>query len=303
MSVIQLKDGRKIGIIEYGDKNGFPVFFFHGTPGSRIMFLDDDPTSIELGVRLISLDRPGFGLSDAKPNRTVLDWAEDVNEVADVLGIPSFSVLGVSGGGAFAAACAYQLSHRVLSAALVSSATPFPDGKPTKNMLKENKMAFFLSKRMPWLLKASYRAQKKLIEKKPEKFMKLTKDGNKHLHEWDRQFLQTDEQLQLIMQHLYEACRQSVDECINEPDLLTKPWQFELKDIQVPVDVWHGEEDTMAPFEEMKKLAPTIPDVRTHYISKAAHFLTDVDQIWRDILTSLQTRSENREDPSALEQK
>lgn len=296
MNIIHLQDGRKLGVIEYGDREGYPVFFFHGTPGSRIMFLEDDPLSKELGIRLISLDRPGFGLSDPKPNRTILDWAKDVQEAADHLGISHFSVIGVSGGGAFAAGCAYQLPDRILSAALVSSATPFQDGKPPKSMLKENKLAFFLSKRFPWLLKASYRAQKKLIEKKPEKFKKLTKKGNKHLHPWDRQFLQTDEQLELMMLHLYEATRQSVDECIHEPDLLTRPWGFAIKDIQIPVDVWHGKEDTMAPFAEIERIAATIPNVKTYYIDQAGHFLTDVDEIWRDILLSLKKRAEHQED-------
>ncbi|PRO39722.1 alpha/beta fold hydrolase [Bacillus sp. LLTC93] len=294
MNRIHLQDGRHIGLTEYGDLEGFPVFFFHGTPGSRVMFLDDDPISKELGVRLICLDRPGFGISTPQPDRTILDWAKDVLEVADHLGIHLFSVMGVSGGGAFAAGCAYQLPDRILSAGLISSATPFQDGKPPKSMLKENKLAFFLSKRFPWLLKANYRAQKKLIEKKPEKFKKLTKNGNKHLHPWDRQFLQTDEQLELMMLHLHEATRQSVDECIHEPHLLSQPWAFDMKDIQIPVDVWHGKEDTMAPFEEIEKMAPTIPNVKTYYIDQAGHFLTDVDDIWRDILLSLKTRAEKQ---------
>ncbi|MDM5297032.1 alpha/beta hydrolase [Bacillus pumilus] len=297
--VIHLQNGRRIGLMEYGHPDGDPVFFFHGTPGSRIMFLEDDPISEELGIRLICLDRPGFGLSDPKSDRTILDWAKDVQEVADHLGISRFSVMGVSGGGAFAAGCAFQLPDRVLSAALISSVTPFQDGKPPKSMLKENKLAFFLSKRFPWLLKASYRAQKKLIETKPEKFKALTKKGNKHLHPWDRQFLQTDEQLELMMLHLNEAYRQSVDECIHEPDLLTQPWSFALKDIHIPVDLWHGKEDTMAPFEEIQKVAPTIPNVKTHYIDHAGHFLTDVDHIWREILLSLKTRAEHMREERA----
>lgn len=291
MNSILLQDGRHIGLCEYGDLAGFPIFFFHGTPGSRVMFLEDDPISKELGIRLICLDRPGFGLSTPQPERTILDWAKDVLEVADQLGIHHFSVMGVSGGGAFAAACAYQLPNQVLSAALISSTTPFQDGKPPKSMLKENKLAFFLSQKFPWLLKASYRSQKKMIENKPEKFKNLAKNGNKHLHPWDLQFLQTDEQLEMMMTHLHEATRQSVDECIREPDLLSRPWAFDMKDIQIPVDVWHGKEDSMAPFVEIEKMAPHIPNVKTNYIDEAGHFLTDVDDIWRDILLSLKTRA------------
>lgn len=130
-----------------------------------------------------------------------------------------------------------------------------------------------------------------MIENKPEKFKKLAKNGNKHLHPWDRQFLQTDEQLEMMMTHLHEATRQSVDECIREPNLLSRPWAFDMKDIQIPVDVWHGKEDSMAPFVEIEKMAPRIPNVKTNYIDEAGHFLTDVDDIWRDILLSLKTRA------------
>ncbi|MFD2444560.1 alpha/beta fold hydrolase [Bacillus sp. CGMCC 1.16607] len=288
---VPLTDGRKIGYIEYGDKEGTPVLFFHGTPGSRLMFLDDDEISKSLGIRLISLDRPGFGISDPKPNRTLLDWADDVKEVADYLKLERFSVIGVSGGGAFAAACAYRLADRLHTAAIVSSATQFVNGKAPKNMMKANKISFFLARKAPWLIKASYRSTKKLIENQPEKFMKMNKDGNKHLNEWDRQFLQTEEQLQSLMMHLGEAIRNSVDECVNEPALLTKPWGFSLKDIQIPVDVWHGEEDIMAPVDEMKKLAPTIPNCQTHYIPGAGHFLADDEETWKNILNTILKRT------------
>ncbi|MGV2541528.1 alpha/beta hydrolase, partial [Bacillus pumilus] len=95
-----------------------------------------------------------------------------------------FSVMCVSGGGAFAAGCAYQLTSRVLSSALISSTTPFQEGKQPKSMLKKNKLDYLLSKKFPWLMKARYRSQKKMIETKPEKYKKQAKNGNKHLHTW-----------------------------------------------------------------------------------------------------------------------
>jgi pimeloyl-ACP methyl ester carboxylesterase len=291
---IPLKDGRKIGYIEYGDPDGFPVMFFHGTPGSRLIFLEDDETSRELGIRLISLDRPGFGISTPKPNRTVLDWAEDVKEVADYLSVDKFAIIGVSGGGAFAAACAYKLADRVTTAALVSSTTPWENGKAPKSEMRANKIAFFLARRLPWLLKASYNAQKKLIKQDPEKFMEQMKEGNKHLNEWDRQFLQTEEQLKGTMMHLSEAFRVSVDECINEAVLMTKPWDFSLAEIKIPVDIWHGENDTMAPTDEIKKLAPTIPNCQTHYIPGAGHFIMDDEETWKNILITIKQQVNDR---------
>ncbi|SFB11900.1 MULTISPECIES: alpha/beta fold hydrolase [unclassified Bacillus (in: firmicutes)] len=287
---IKLKDGRNIGVIEYGDKNGIPVMFFHGTPGSRLMFLDDDETSMRVGIRLISLDRPGFGISDPKPNRTVLDWTEDIKEIADHLDLEKFSVIGVSGGGAYAAACAHQLPDRLHSAALIASIAPFENGKPPKSMMRANKISFFLNKKAPWLMKMGYRAHKKMLETKPEKYMEDTRKGNKHLSEWDRQFLQTDEQIKTIMMHLGEAFRISVDECVNEPVLLSNPWGFSVSDIKVPVDIWHGEGDTMAPFVETKKFAAAFPNSETHFVPKAGHFLSDDEKVWEEILNTITKR-------------
>ena len=78
-SFIQLDDGRKLAYMEYGAQEGLPLLLFHGTPGSRLWFLEDDDIARSLGIRLITTDRPGFGASDPKPGRTVLDWAKSVS--------------------------------------------------------------------------------------------------------------------------------------------------------------------------------------------------------------------------------
>ncbi|MDQ4079090.1 MAG: alpha/beta hydrolase, partial [Chloroflexota bacterium] len=70
---IQLKDGRLLGYAEYGDPAGQPIFFFHGWPGSRLEARPlTEPAAVH-GARVIAADRPGFGLSDFKPGRTILD--------------------------------------------------------------------------------------------------------------------------------------------------------------------------------------------------------------------------------------
>jgi pimeloyl-ACP methyl ester carboxylesterase len=92
-----LSDGRKLGFSVFGDKKGIPLFLFHGTPGSRIWFLEDDNIAQRLGIHLIATDRPGYGLSDKKGNRKILEYSSDIEELADYLQLDNFSVLGVSG--------------------------------------------------------------------------------------------------------------------------------------------------------------------------------------------------------------
>ncbi len=116
-----LQDGHSLAYCEYGAPGGRPVFYFHGHPGSRRDFPAFDPGDIarELGVRIIATDRPGHGLSDFQPGRRMLDWPDDVCELADALQLDTFAVLGISGGGPYAAACAYKIPQRLTATAIV----------------------------------------------------------------------------------------------------------------------------------------------------------------------------------------
>ncbi len=73
---LRLEDGRLLGYAVYGDPEGWPIFYFHGFPGSRLEAQLADRVAARMGIRLIALDRPGFGLSDFKPRRTIFEWPE-----------------------------------------------------------------------------------------------------------------------------------------------------------------------------------------------------------------------------------
>ena len=122
---IPLKDGRKLGYAECGNLKGKPVFYFHGTPGSRFECNILTEAANSIGARIIVADRPGFGLSDFKKGRQLLDWPNDVTELANNLGIDRFAVMGLSGGGPYAAACAFKIPERLKAVAMVSSAYPY----------------------------------------------------------------------------------------------------------------------------------------------------------------------------------
>jgi pimeloyl-ACP methyl ester carboxylesterase len=122
--VIPLKDGRRIGYVEYGNHRGNPIFFFHGWPGSRYSGKETDEAAKKLNIRVISADRPGMGLSTFKTNRKLLDWPDDVIELANLLKIKKFSILGVSGGGPYVAACCYKIPERITKAGIVVGLAP-----------------------------------------------------------------------------------------------------------------------------------------------------------------------------------
>ena len=121
---LRLRNGRIVGFLQVGKADGPVVFHFHGHGSSRLEALLVSEQAVSLGVRLIALDRPGIGRSSANEGYRLLDWPDDVSEVADQLGIGRFAVEGLSAGGAYALACAYKLPHRLTACGLISTVPP-----------------------------------------------------------------------------------------------------------------------------------------------------------------------------------
>ena len=116
----ELPDGRVLGYAEYGASQGKPLFYFHGWPSSRIEFaaLNGHKLASELNVRVIAVDRPGFGLSDYKPRYRFTDWPQDVARLADHLGFDRFPVMGYSASSPYTLACAHTLADRLTAVGL-----------------------------------------------------------------------------------------------------------------------------------------------------------------------------------------
>ncbi|MCG6500466.1 alpha/beta fold hydrolase, partial [Kitasatospora sp. A2-31] len=122
--MVKAADGRALAVETVGDPRGRPVFLLHGTPGSRVGPHPRTSVLYRLGIRLVSFDRPGYGDSARLPGRRVSAAAADVRTIADELGIDRFAVLGRSGGGPHALACAALLPERVTRVALLVSLAP-----------------------------------------------------------------------------------------------------------------------------------------------------------------------------------
>jgi pimeloyl-ACP methyl ester carboxylesterase len=123
---IRLRDGRQAAYCEWGDLDGRPIAFLHGVPGSRL-FCPDEAATEAAGVRLLTVDRPGYGRSDPRPGRALIEWAGDFAEFADALDLPPCPVVGWSGGGPYALAAGIRAPGHVTVIGLAASPGPIHD--------------------------------------------------------------------------------------------------------------------------------------------------------------------------------
>ena len=147
---VRLCDGRAVAYAEWGDPQGAPVIYFQGTPSCRLNH-PDEAIARMLGARLITIDRPGFGRSDAAPGRKLLDWPDDVAQIADALGLERFALIGISGGGPYVAACAYKIPKRLTNVAIVGGAGPIDSPGATEGMARERRWGARIMRHAPWL--------------------------------------------------------------------------------------------------------------------------------------------------------
>lgn len=271
---ITLSDGRALGFQRLGDPSGKALFFFHGTPGSRLVFSENDPMAQIAGINLITPDRPGYGISDPKPDRVLLDWARDAAELADYLGIESFAVAGESGGGPHALACAYGLPDRLSIALVLSSPSPAGFKGATRGMSIGNRIGLVLGRYAPSLLRRMLDSYVSLLEKDPEQFLDALA---RQMAPSDRALLSGGEFREAMIRDLREAYRQGsrghvVDGALAMTSL---DWGFDLRQIKVPVYLWHGEDDRLVSKQMAGHLAAAIPKCKAHFVPNAGHLLSE----------------------------
>ena len=265
--ITRLADGRALSYAEYGDPGGSPVFYFHGWPGSRYegqMFMHPQ-------IRLIAVERPGMGRSDPKPDRTLLDWAKDVDELADKLNIGRFGVLGFSGGGPYAIACAYHLPERLTAAVVINGLGPLTIPNAMQGLSLQHRLTFQLARRAPWLLAL---------------FLDLNIGGVRRLAakprtggpppiampECDRRLIAQNSNLRrLLLRDMLESFQQGTRGLVLEQSLYVRPWGFNLYAVKAPVYLWQGLEDINVSPAMGHYLAENLPDCQAHFLEGEGH--------------------------------
>lgn len=250
-----LRDGRTLGYAEYGDVAGWPVVYFHGTPGSRLELglpgMDEELAA--RGLRGLAIDRPGIGLSTFRPRRRIPDWPNDVAELADALGLERFSLLGVSGGAPYALASAARLGTRVVAVGVVAGVAPW--GAPGWDaMPPRNRRLFGLARGLPALLRPVVKRLGRAVAAEPERSLDRLLSRVAPI---DREALAPPAVREAMLGSWSQAFRQGPDGVWWELVLESRTWGFELSEVGLPVLLWFGGADL------------TVPPAMGHYLARA----------------------------------
>lgn len=264
--------GATVGGMECGDRSGYPVLAFHGAPGSHVEAVAfAHASAAEAGLWLIAIDRPGMGLSTMSPRRQIIDFTDTAAAVADRLELDRFAVLGASGGGPYALACAYQLHDRVSKAVVVSSPAPFDDRtKGTSASGGKRAGGLMVLRRFPFLARPAA-ARMAAVLRKPRGLAALIAQ----MSPADRARLGGDEELVgKIADNIHTAFAQgSRGVAADLQVLFARPWGFELSDTVTSTAIWHGDSDDNVPVTDGRRLAAGLPNSTLTIVEGAGHLL------------------------------
>jgi pimeloyl-ACP methyl ester carboxylesterase len=268
---VRTADGRRLFSQMYGDPDGKPVFLLHGTPGSRLGPHPRPAVLHRLGVRLISFDRPGYGGSDRMEGRRVADAAGDVLAIADAYGLQEFAVVGRSGGGPHALACAALLPERMTRAAvLVSLAPRGADGLDWfDGMAQSNVIEFTAASNGYEGIAAHTKAAADAIRADPASVIARI---HSELPDTDRRVMSDRGIRSKLIETYAEAMRSSDYGWTDDVLAFCSPWGFDPAAVTVPVLLWHGANDVFSPVSHARWLADRIPSATVIVQAGAAHF-------------------------------
>jgi len=265
-SVVGLPDGRSLGYTEFGDPDGFTILNCHGGLTSRLDIADCDEAARAGGVRVISPDRPGIGLSDRAPGRSLSDWPDDAAHLLDELGVDQFGVFGWSAGGAYAVACGFALADRVQSIGLVASTVP--PSAMTGNDNRMDRLFTRLSTRAPVLDRLAFGAMGGLARVSPATFHRVSALGLDRPSRAKVMEMSPGAYSRAIATGLRNPAG-----VVDEYRILGSEWGFDPEQIAAPARIWQGDSDGFVPVGWSQWLAKGLARADLVVCPGEGHFL------------------------------
>lgn len=274
---IRLPDNRRLAYAEYGDPAGQPVFYFHGYPSSRLEAQLLESPARQRNLRVIAPDRNGIGESEPYPERRLLDWPADVEALADALDIEQFYLVGVSGGGPYALACAYRSGIRLEGIALVCPLGPLEQAGLLDTMRWTSRLAVGSLRHAPRLTRLLFQ----------HVLARLVGRHTDLMYNWlisltsspDQQVLSRSQVRATITRSVSESLRHGANGLYHELEIYSAPWGFDLADIRQSVQLWHGSEDRVVPQQHGRCIADRLSQCDAHFIIGEGHYSLPIDHM------------------------
>lgn len=260
-NTVMVNGTQTIGYREYGDSEGTPLIFLHGTPGSAILGEVFQDRARETGTRVIAIDRPGYGTSSPWPNRTLTDTGTFVTAVLDDIGATAADLVGFSGGGPHALAVGTTHPDRVGDLHIVGGVAP-PSLRERTPAVQRTLSG--LARRLPTLVKGVFRAQAWVADRaSPSFILGQYTDGNQdHI---------PDDVAEIVRRDFVTAFATHRSGAAHELRMLSGSWATLLDGVDRPVQLWHGDNDTNVPVENARKVRDRLPDADLEVFEDADH--------------------------------
>jgi pimeloyl-ACP methyl ester carboxylesterase len=260
----QLADGRTQQWLELGPSTSPPVLFCHGGNDCRLEARWIAPAVAAAGIRLITLDRAGFGGSTFSPSQSFVSGTDEVTGLLDHLGLDAVRVIGLSGGGPHALALAAAAPDRVTSVDLVASPCPWDQPGFLDGTWLPIRLTYLLARYAPdWMFfplqRAMNDAERNLTyaDRMPAPDARLLRDH--------------PEVGQAMVTSVTAAHADGYRGAVQEWRHYTQPWGFALENVHASVRLWYGTDDGMAPPSMGEVLHRRLPNALLTIVPDRAH--------------------------------
>lgn len=262
---VHLDDSRQLAYTEYGCSDGIPVVFLHGIPGSRRLGALFGSAAREHDIRLLALDRPGYGRSSPWPTRSVSDAGQFVGAVLDDADVQTAGLVAFSGGGPYALATAAAKADRVNRVDVVSGATPPNVSEETPTI---QRLLAGLAMTTPSILRGLLRGQAWLASHLDPSFIvaQYTADNKAESV--------PDDVAETVKEDFVEAFSRHRRGAVTEFRNTATDWEIDFAEIDAEVCLWHGENDTNVPITDVQRLKAQIPTAQLRVLDGADHLQT-----------------------------
>lgn len=264
---VTLRDGRTLAYEQYGDPDGVPVLSCHGGLLCRLDVEPADAVACELGVRIVSPDRPGVGRSDRHPDTGAADFAVDAEELVDALGFDRFGVVGWSAGGQYALGVAARLGDRVTHTAVLAGCIPLDDPARRKELSKLDQRFVGLSTRTPWLAARAFGLLGWSARRDPHRTTERAVEGLPDA-EQDAVLAEGDWIGRTMAEATHDPRGQTDDY-----RAFVAPWGFAPEAVTGPVTLWQGDRDRLVPAAWAGELAARLPAAEVVACPGEDHFI------------------------------